>query len=136
MVDGKGARFFNDVRLLAGNTDATGQTTAFEAIGAFMSAATIDAVFTYLAGIRASAHFPVATSDNDHILTVKTGTAPPRLIVPVWRRGQLLRDTGRLQLSGDVTLTGVMYADVIIAATDLHDDLFVKTQTLGVGQNG
>ena len=51
----------------------------------------------------------------------------PRLIVPTWRRAEILRDTGRLQLRGEVTLTGALYADVIVAATDMHDYISVDT---------
>ena len=40
----------------------------------------------------------------------------------------MLRDTERLQLQGTMTLTGVMYADVILANTDLHTLLEVETQ--------
>ena len=41
----------------------------------------------------------------------------------------MLRDTGRLQLDGHViTLTGVMYADVILVNSDLHTQLRVETQ--------
>ena len=128
VVDGRAARYFREVRLLAGNSDAASQTTAFERIGALLSAATIDAVFTWMADIRASAHMPNASGGEDNIIAIKTGAAPTRLIVPVWRRGSLLRDTGRLQLSGQITLTGVMYADVILVNSDLHTQLRVETQ--------
>ena len=128
LVDGRGARYFNEIRLLAGNTSASSQTTAFSRIGALLAAVTVDAHFSYLASIRASAHMTAASGGEDNIIAVKTGAAPPRLIVPVWRRGQLLRDTGRLQLAGTVTLTGVMFADVILANADLHTQLRVETQ--------
>lgn len=128
VVDGRGARFFNEVRVLAGNTSAGSQTTAYARIGALIAGASLDAVFNLLAGIRASGHMAAAASDQDKIITIKTGPAPPRLIVPVWRRGTLLRDTGRLQLSGQITLTGVMYADVILVNADLHNEFTVDTQ--------
>ena len=128
VVDGKAARYFSEVQLLAGNTGATSQTTAFERIGALLAASTIDAVFAWLASIRASAHMGAAAGGEDDIIVVKTGPAPTRLVVPVWRRGTLLRDTGRLQLEGAITLTGVMYADVILAKTDIHTLLEVETQ--------
>ena len=35
----------------------------------------------------------------------------------------MLRDTGRLQLEGTVTITGVMYADVIVVNGNLHQQL-------------
>ena len=41
-VDGRAAQFFSDIRLLAGNTGAASQTTAFSRIGALMAAVTLD----------------------------------------------------------------------------------------------
>ena len=38
VVDGRTARYFNEVRLLAGNTTVSGQTTAFQRVGALLSA--------------------------------------------------------------------------------------------------
>ena len=128
VVDGRAARYFGEVRLLAGNSGPSTQTTAFARIGALLSAATIDAVFTWMANIRASGHMTAASGGEDNIIAIKTGASPPRLIVPVWRRGTMLRDTGRLQLAGTITLTGVMYADVILVNSDLHTQLRVETQ--------
>ena len=128
VVDGKGASFFREVRLLAGNTAASSQTTAFSRIGALLAAATVDAVFEVLASTRASAHMTAASGGEDNIIAVKTGAAPPRLIVPVWRRGEFYRDTGRLQLQGTITVTGALYADDILAAKDIHTLLRVETQ--------
>ena len=93
-----------------------------------LAATTIDAVFNWMANIRASAHMGAAAGGEDDIIAIKTGAAPARLIVPVWRRGTLLRDAGRLQLQGAITLTGVMYTDVIVAKTDIHTLLEVETQ--------
>ena len=95
VVDGRGARYFREVLLLAGNSDVASQTTAFERIGALLSAATIDAVFTWMANIRASAHMPNASGGEDNIIAIKTGASADRLIVPVWRRGSLLRTRTR-----------------------------------------
>ena len=128
VVDGKGASFFREVRLLAGNTAASSQTTAFSRIGALLSAASVDAVFEVLASTRASAHMTAASGGEDNIIAIKTGAAPPRLIVPTWRRGEFYRDTGRLQLQGAITVTGALYADVILAANDIHTLLRVETQ--------
>ena len=128
VVDGRAARYFTEVRLLAGNSGPSTQTTAFARIGALLAASTIDAVFTWMANIRASGHMPSASGGEDNIIAIKTGASPPRLIVPVWRRGTMLRDTGRLQLAGTITLTGVMYADVILVNSDLHTQLRVETQ--------
>ena len=128
VVDGRAARYFSDVRLLAGNSGAASQTTAFERIGALLSAATIDAVFTWMANIRASAQMPNASGGEDNIIAIKTGAAPTRLIVPVWRRGTLLRDPNTQQLKGNIVITGVMYADVIVVNGDVHTQLRVETQ--------
>ena len=128
VVDGRGARYFNEVRLLAGNTGTSGQTTAFAHIGALIAATTIDAVFNWMASIRASAHMIVASGGEDNIIAIKTGASPTRLIVPVWRRGTLLRDPNSKQTSGNIVLTGVMYADVILVNSDLHTQLRVETQ--------
>ena len=128
VVDGKGASFFREVRLLAGNTAASSQTTAFAHLGALLAAVTLDALFEVLANVRASAHMTAASGGEDNIIAVKTGAAPPRLIVPVWRRGEFLRDTGRLQLQGTITVTGALYGDVILAANDIHTQLRVETQ--------
>ena len=51
---------------------------------------------------RASANMPDhGTANHGHGIAYRTGAGDlQRLIVPVWRRGQLLRDTGRLQLQG------------------------------------
>ena len=128
VVDGRAARYFGEVRLLAGNGVAASQTTAFERIGALLSAATIDAVFTWMANIRASAHMPNASGGEDNIIAIKTGSAATRLIVPVWRRGTLLRDVATQQLKGNIVITGVMYADVIVVNEDIHTQLRVETQ--------
>ena len=118
-VDGKGARTVNQVRILASNesyTFASGLSIAN--VGTFMSLVPHDR-------FRSSANMPDhGTTDHGHGIAYRTGAGSlPRLIAPVWRRGQLLRDTGRLQLSGAVTITGVMYADVIIVNSDLHQQL-------------
>ena len=118
-VDGKGARTVNQVRILASNESYT-----------FASALTIANVGTFMSLVphdrfRSSANMPDhGTANHGHGIAYRTGAGSlPRLIVPVWRRGQLLRDTGRLQLSGAVTITGVMYADAIIVNSDLHQQL-------------
>ena len=128
LVDGRGAFYYTDIRLLAGNTAAASQTTAHTRLGALLAAATFDGIFNWLGDIRASAHMPAAAAGEDNILAIKMRGSVPRLIVPVWRRGQLLRDTGRGQLSGTITLTGIMFADVIVASSDLHTRWSVETQ--------
>ena len=75
LVDGRGARYFNEIRLLAGNTSASSQTTAFSRLGALLAAVTVDAHFSYLGNIRASAHMTAASGGEDNIIAVKTGAA-------------------------------------------------------------
>ena len=118
-VDGKGAKTVNQVRILASNESYT-----------FASALTIANVGTFMSLVphdrfRSSANMPDhGTTDHGHGIAYRAGAGNlQRLIVPVWRRGQLLRDTGRLQLQGAVTITGVMYADVIVVNSDLHQQL-------------
>ena len=71
---------------------------------------------------------PNASGGEDNIIAIKTGASADRLIVPVWRRGSLLRDPNTQQLKGNIVLTGVMYADVIVVNSDLHTQLRVETQ--------
>ena len=118
-VNGNGAKNINQVRILASNesyTFASGLSVA--SVGTFMSLVPHDR-------FRSSANMPNhGTTNHGHGIAYRTGAGNlQRLICPVWRRGQLLRDTGRLQLQGTVTITGVMYADVIIVNSDLHQQL-------------
>ncbi len=110
MVDGLGARDVRDTRLLV-STDVYTDAAA-------LSISNVGHFFTLMPHdrYRASSHLAGNTA-----IGYRTGAGNlPRLIVPVWRRGTLLRDTGRLQLQGTVTLTAVMYADVIVVNADLH----------------
>ena len=100
VVDGKGASFFREVRLLAGNTAASSQTTAFARLGALLAAVTGDALFEVLTNVRASAHIAAASGGEDTIIAIKTGAAPPRLIVPTWRRGGILPRHGPVAAPG------------------------------------
>ena len=118
-VNGNGAKNINQVRILASNESYT-----------FVSALNIANVGTFMSMVphdrfRSSANMPDhGTANHGHGIAYRTGAGSlQRLICPVWRRGQLLRDTGRLQLQGTVTITGVMYADVIVVNSDLHQQL-------------
>ena len=118
-VNGNGAKTVNDVRILASNESYTYVSDKTIAnIGTFFSLVPHDR-------FRSSANMPDhGTANHGHGIAYRTGAGNlQRLIVPVWRRGQLLRDTGRLQLQGAVTITGVMYADVIVVNSDLHQQL-------------
>ena len=118
-VDGKGAKNVNQVRILASNESYTFVSALNIAnVGTFMSLVPHD---RFLASSNMPDH---GTANHGHGIAYRTGAgALQRLIVPVWRRGQLLRDTGRLQLAGTITITGVMYADVIVVNSDLHQQL-------------
>ena len=118
-VDGKGAKNVNQVRILASNESYTFVSALNIAnVGTFMSLVPHD---RFLASSNMPDH---GTANHGHGIAYRTGAgALQRLIVPVWRRGQLLRDTGRLQLEGTITITGVMYADVIVVNSDLHQQL-------------
>ena len=118
-VDGKGAKTINQVRILASNESyAYISDKAIANVGVFATLIPHDR-------FRASANMPDhGTANHGHGIAYRTGAGNlQRLIVPVWRRGQLLRDTGRLQLQGAITITGVMYADVIVVNSDLHQQL-------------
>ena len=118
-VDGKGAKTINQVRILASNESyAYISDKAIANVGVF-------ATLIPHERFRASANMPDhGTANHGHGIAYRTGAGDlQRLIVPVWRRGQLLRDTGRLQLQGSITITGVMYADVIVVNSDLHQQL-------------
>ena len=118
-VDGKGAKNVNQVRILASNESYTFVSNLSIAnVGTFMSLVPHD---RFLASSNMPDH---GTANHGHGIAYRTGAgALQRLIVPVWRRGQLLRDTGRLQLEGTITITGVMYADVIVVNGNLHQQL-------------
>ena len=119
VVDGKVAYDVRDVRALIGTIDTSGVSSY--TILAASSIANVAHWFTMPDGfhstVRGSAHIPIAASGNQNVLFYGM-RGPSRLMVPIWRRGQLLRDTGRLQLNNEVTLTGVMYADVILVNSD------------------
>ena len=125
-VDGIGARYFNELRVLA-NTNTTDTSLYSKAIS-FIGAADNSGAFDFFANLRASAHMLQPGAGKGHAILVKLAPSAPRLIVPTWRRAEILRDTGRLQLQGAVTLTGALYADVIVVAKDMHDYIEVDTQ--------
>lgn len=122
-VDGVGARTVNDVRWLVGTT-TTNATTQPATYPTVLGGSIANVTHAFLAipheRFRGSSHIAATTGGSQNGIAIRTGTDAPRLIVPVWRRGTLLRDTGRLQLSGQITLTGVMYADVIVVNGDQH----------------
>ena len=125
-VDGFAAKTVDEVRLLVATTAAMNATNTYGFASA-LSIANIGHFFNLMphARFRGSPHFASGNGANNHqsAIAVRTGPGPATLIVPVWRRAELLRDTGRLQTSGQITLTGAMYADVILASQDRHQHL-------------
>ena len=123
-VNGIAARSMEEVKWLVGTVPEAAMANAtYSTMMALASVSTVPGMFDLFRSdrFRGSAHINATSStDRQSALAVRTGPAPPRLIVPVWRRGEIMRDTGRLQLRGEITLTGAMYADVIVAATDVH----------------
>ena len=135
VVDGKGARNVGDVKALVNTRPTSGAS---------------DGVFDRLSGLslsgggshfwelprltdpnylRGSDHIPAVGNDweskgfgtgDGAVLFAKTGADVRRLMVPIWRRGSLMRDTGRRQLQGEATYTAAMYAAAVVGGTDMH----------------
>lgn len=131
-VDGIGAKDVREVRLLVGTTG--GGTAPTRATYDFANSLALTSVGTFMTLIphdrfRGSSHIAVTAAKNQDGIAYRTG-APGRrtLIAPVWRTAEILRDTGRLQTRGQVTLTGALYADVIVANSDLHAKLDFRVQ--------
>ena len=123
-VDGRGARDIRQVRtLIATSQDGTHPTSygllsglSISNIGHFYNMINHDQV-------RGSMHIASRGRQEkrqDSIFYRTGAMGLRRLIVPVWRTAELMRDTGRLQTRGQITLTGALYADVIVANSDLH----------------
>ena len=135
VVDGLGARNIGEIRALLGTkvgTAANNSTSAFGLLSG-LSLASGGAHFAEMPRltdpnfVRGSAHLEEtggtgnATSDSPVIFTkIGAGLNLRRLVVPIWRRAQMLRDTGVGQLSGVVRYTVAMYAAVEITAEDQH----------------
>ena len=121
VVDGRVAYDVRDVKALVG-TQLDMNDSSYVTLSA-SSIANIAQWFTmpddFHARVRGSAHIPAPdNSSKDQFVLFYGNRGPGRLINPIWRRGVLLRDTGRKQLENQVTLTGVMFVDVILVNTD------------------
>ena len=119
-VDGKGAKTINQVRILASNESyAYISDKAIANVGVFATLIPHDR-------FRASANMPDhGTANHGHGIAYRTGAGNlQRLIVPgLASRAVAAGTPGRLQLQGAVTITGVMYADVIVVNGNLHQQL-------------
>ena len=128
VVDGRAAKTVNDVRMLVTttpvNADGTGTNTYAFAAGLSSSGSHFFNTIPH-DRFRGSPHFPRRNGTDSHQIAigVRTGPGPATLIAPVWRRAELLRDTGRLAAKDQITISGAMYADVIVASTDRHAQL-------------
>ena len=114
-VDGKSAQTLFQVRALVGND-------TFVVMSGF-SLADTERLYNILGRdmFRVSSHIAAEASTKQAMILYRTGgPAVPRFIIPVWRRASLLRDTGRLQLLGQITLTGVGQIDVVLVNSDKH----------------
>ena len=129
MVDGYAARNIGDVRgLLNTIPKAAGEPSVFSRL-AGLTLSGGGSHFSELPRLsdpnyfRGSAHLPaVLTADTGDIIFIRTGAGLTlgRLQVPIWRRGQMLRDTGVGQRRGRVTYTVAAFMAVEVTATDQH----------------
>ena len=123
VVDGKAARNVGEIRALIGS----GTTSVFSLLSG-LSLGSGGSHFWEMPRLtdpnylRGSAHIPAVASQNQEVIFTKIGAGINlrRLIVPIWRRGQLLRDTGGGQLAGRIRYTVAMFAAVELTATDQH----------------
>ena len=71
---------------------------------------------------RGSAHLLPATTAVATAIFIRIGEGLNlgRLQVPIWRRAQMLRDTGVGQLQGRIQYTVAMFAAFELTATDQH----------------
>ena len=131
MVDGIGARNIGEVRGLLNAVPEAGQTANPSLFGllAGTSLASGGSHFSELPRLsdpnyfRGSAHMPaVSAADVATAIFIRIGEGVNlgRLQVPIWRRAQMLRDTGVGQLSGIIRYTVAMYAAFELTATDQH----------------
>ena len=131
MVDGIGARNIGEVRGLLNAVPESGQTANPSLFGllAGTSLASGGSHFSELPRLsdpnyfRGSAHMPaVSAADVATAIFIRIGAGVNlgRLQVPIWRRAQMLRDTGVGQLSGIIRYTVAMYAAFELTAADQH----------------
>ena len=120
-VDGIAAKSVNDVRLLVAGTPA--DTGTYSVVSALVET-NVGNFFTLVPHdrFRASPHFAGVVSKKQFAIGYRT--APPRgtrgLVIPVWRRVNLLRDPFSESDSDQTSFRGTLYADVVMASTQQH----------------
>ena len=134
MVNGLGARNVGDIRGLLNSIPAGNTTPSAFALLSGLSLAAGGSHMWELPRLsdpnyfRASAHLPIASATQGYVLFTRVGDGVNlgRLQVPIWRRAQMLRDTGVGQLRGRIQYTVAMFAAVEITATDQHAKSYIK----------
>ena len=127
-VDGRRAFNVGDVRGLMNTVPASAGTDSVFSLLSSLSVSVGGSHFWEMPRLsdpnyfRGSAHLGAVSSNDGHVILMGIGSGVNlgRLQVPIWRRGQMLRDTGVGQLSGTVRYTVAMYAAVEVTATDQH----------------
>lgn len=73
---------------------------------------------------KPSAHIAAPQSNDQSAIVYRMGMpSVRRLFVPVWRRAELIRDRVTKQTKGQIRVTAALYADPILSAQDLHDEI-------------
>ena len=92
-VNGIAARSMEEVKWLVGTVPEAAMANAtYPTLMALASVSTVPGMFDLFRSdrFRGSAHINATSStDRQSAIAIRTGPAPPRLIVPVWRRGEI-----------------------------------------------
>ena len=128
LVNGIGARNVGEVRGLLNAVPAASGTLSLFSLLSGLSLAAGGSHFWELPRLsdpnyfRGSAHLLPATAAVATAIFTRIGEGVNlgRLQVPIWRRAQMLRDTGVGQLRGRIQYTVAMFAAVEVTATDQH----------------
>ena len=126
IIDGRAAKTINDARMLMTATPVAANGTNTYTFAMALSSSGSNFFNTIpLDRIRSKRALPATNGTSNHQIAigVRTGPGPATLIAPVWRRAELLRDSGRLAQKDQITISGAMYADVILASEDRHVQL-------------
>ena len=128
LVNGIGARNVGEVRALLNAVPMSGATLSLFSLLSGLSLAAGGSHFWELPRLsdansfRGSAHLLPATAAVATAIFIRIGEGLNlgRLQVPIWRRAQMLRDTGVGQLQGRIQYTVAMFAAFELTATDQH----------------